>query len=100
MNIKFISYDGSFPNLCSGTLTLEIDGKVKTFHPYREDVDYHFFWTSGGYVSFDEDWIEYVSCGPWELMEKCLPDELKPYGKQLIDIFNENVPHGCCGGCV
>ena len=30
-NIKFISYDGTYPTLCSGKLTVEIDGKVVTF---------------------------------------------------------------------
>lgn len=29
--IKFISYDGAYPVLCSGKLTVEIDGKTITF---------------------------------------------------------------------
>ena len=27
MKIKFVSYDGEYPTLCSGKLTLEINGK-------------------------------------------------------------------------
>lgn len=27
--IKFISYDGKYPNFCSGTLILEVDGKKR-----------------------------------------------------------------------
>ena len=29
--VKFISYTGEYPNLCSGVLTLEIDGKEYKF---------------------------------------------------------------------
>ena len=31
--VKFISYDGKYPNYCSGTLTLEIDGETAVFKP-------------------------------------------------------------------
>lgn len=30
-HIKFISYTGKYPNLCSGVLTLEIDGRIIKF---------------------------------------------------------------------
>ena len=30
-HVKFISYTGKYPNLCSGILTLEIDGKEYKF---------------------------------------------------------------------
>lgn len=29
--VEFISYDGAFPNLCSGTLVLKINGKRREF---------------------------------------------------------------------
>ena len=32
-HVKFISYDGKYPNLCRGKLTLEIDGEKVTFSP-------------------------------------------------------------------
>lgn len=107
MDIKFISYDGEYPNLCSGTLVLEIDGNRRTFGStggglFGEGLhsDNPRFWTSGGGVSFDEDWSECVTLGEWKLDVSALPDDLKPYGNELIDLFNEHVPFGCCGGCV
>lgn len=63
--IKFISYDGDFPNLCRGVLTVEIDGKIVKFGHNVEQYDYDSdsyldedknnpnydeFWTSGGKI--------------------------------------------------
>jgi len=102
MDIKFISYDGSYPNLCSGELTLEIDGKIYTFSGYgNHDPDhYSCFWSSGGGVYFDDDWSDYVTTGKWIINKDELPDFLKPEYKKIARIFNKNVPYGCCGGCV
>ena len=102
MKIEFISYDGRFPNLCSGILTLRIDGGEKTFgSSYRGDTDYPRFWHSGGACGFNSDWSEsYTETEPWEIDTNELPDELKQYAEELIDIFNNNVPYGCCGGCL
>ena len=32
--LKFISYDGEYPNLCSGTLILNLNGKDVVFPNY------------------------------------------------------------------
>lgn len=99
-NIKFLSYDGTYPNLCSGTLGLEIDGKK---------VYCKRCLSSGGSagVDFDNDYEEYCTTGDWtvyfEDIEGQLPDGMSLSGldKQIItDLVNENVPHGCCGGCI
>jgi len=105
MDVKFVSYDGKFPNACSGTLILEIDGKTVTFgNTYREPKpDYPSFWCSGGSVSFDDQWNENVTSGPWEFSSyesDMLPDNFKENKDLLLKVFNENVPWGCCGGCV
>lgn len=100
--IKFISYDGEYPNLCSGTLTLDIDGEIVTFGYEYGKVNYPQFWYSGGSCGFlgcnyDET---YCNKGEWELDETVLPDKYKNIGKELIQVFNKNVRWGCCGGCL
>ena len=102
-HVKFISYTGAYPNLCSGILTLEIDGKECTFgNEYwtKKSCTYPQFWHPGGCVYFDNDYCEHVEIEPWYIVEEELPEELKKYAYDMIDVFNDNVPYGCCGGCV
>ena len=89
--LKFVSYDGAYPNLCSGTLKMKLDGKIITFPSYCL--------SSGGSVWFDDDWSEHVEEGEWTISKfpKDFPEELKEYAQELV---NENVEPGCCGGCV
>jgi hypothetical protein len=110
--LEFVEYTGSFPNLCSGMLFVKIDGKMVSFGQYcleekgeTDDTDvpnYSDFWRTGGSVSFDEDWNEHVGKGPWEASwrEEDYPPEIRELLPQLLELFNENVPYGCCGGCV
>ena len=88
--LKFKSYDGEYPNLCSGTLKMILDGKVIIFPEYCL--------RSGGCVSFNEDGEE-VTEGDWGIEEypKGFPKKLKERAEELV---NENVSKGCCGGCV
>jgi hypothetical protein len=109
-NIKFVSYDGAYPNLCSGRLVVEIDGKEVSFGYttsfFTEDklADYPRFWCSGGSVSFDEDWNEFVdSYCDWEMSspnEKDYPPEIWKLLPDILEVMNKNVDGGCCGGCV
>ena len=93
--IEFVSYNGRYPNLCSGTLVVEIDGKKVTFgwtNPAswmkEEKADYPRFWCSGGSVSFDKDRNEEViGYCDWEMSspnEKNYPPEI---WKLLPDIL-------------
>lgn len=121
MNIKFISYDGKYPNLCSGVLTVEIDGTEYKFGHDSGNYDFdkkcyrneipgrHFdeFWQSGGSIRKNKDWDMWSEQDEWKL---CFYDWEKVDDKhpqwvidilpKLIDVFNENVPYGCCGGCI
>lgn len=86
-----VKYDGKYPNLCSGSLCIVIDGHEWHFPKYCL--------VSGGSVAFTVDWDEVVTDGPWSVLEwpESFPELLKD---KVIDAINDNIPHGCCGGCV
>lgn len=47
-HVKFISYDGKYPNLCRGVLILNIDGKNYSFgYNWNRETDFTSFWYSG-----------------------------------------------------
>lgn len=96
-HVEFVSYTGRYPNLCSGLLTLRIDGKeVKFGNKYIHDgVDYPKFWHSGG--GLDRNYCAYSN--EWEIDVQGLPEEYRKYATEINDVFNTNVPYGCCGGC-
>lgn len=90
--VKFISYDGKAPTLCSGTLEIEVAGVQFKLENVLE---------SGGSVTFDEEWEETITEGPWKIADYAeFPEELEPFKEKILELVNENVEHGCCGGCV
>jgi len=91
MKLEFVSYDGAYPNLCSGTLKMKLDGAVVTFPDYCLSSD--------GSVWFDDDCNENVEEGDWTIgiFPENFPEELKEEAEKIV---NENVRKGCCGGCV
>ena len=100
MNIKFVSYTGAYPNLCSGVLTMNIDGVDKTFGD-DDDCDYNKFWVTGGRAYFSGRWSKsHIETDEWTIIRDKLPLELKPYAEEITEIFNDNVTYGCCGGCL
>ena len=89
-----IKYDGEYPCLCLGHLEVWVDGKYYDFGKY--------VLSSGGGVSFDEDWNENVWSGEWSF--SCCAEFPKNFPMELTDellkVINEEIPWGCCGGCV
>jgi hypothetical protein len=91
MKVEFVSYDGDYPNLCSGTLVMSVDGNLWKF-------DSHSL-SSGGSVSFDDNWSEEVTDGEWGI--HTWPDDYPEEAEdRTVELVNENVHWGCCGGCV
>lgn len=87
--VKFVSYDGKYPNLCSGTLILNIDGEDIIFPNYCL--------RSGGSAGFTSDWKEVVTQGEWSVD---VPEQYKHLSQEIENVVNLNVPYGCCGGCI
>jgi hypothetical protein len=114
--IKFISYTGKYPNLCSGVLTVEIDGKEYKFGHGSTDYDwknncykndnFEQFWVTGGCIKRDKNWNmwseqkPWLISGYWNKADKNHPQWIIDILPELIDIFNKNVKYGCCGGCI
>lgn len=87
--VEFVSYDGEYPNLCSGTLVLRINGELRTLQHCL---------SSGGGVYHDDDWNFMIASGAWTVWN--LPDDLEVYQTEIENCVNENIPFGCCGGCI
>ena len=92
-NVDFVSYDGEYPNLCAGTLVIEVDGERWEFPQHSLG--------SGGYVTFDSEWNEDVGDGPWHISNwpNGFPDD-QVIRDEVVRVVNANVRYGCCGGCV
>lgn len=93
-DIKFVSYDGDSPNLCSGTLVVSINGEMISGDHVLQ---------SGGSCYFTNDYQDAnVESGLWSITSDWLP--LKYRTEDIIstitELVNENVRHGCCGGCL
>ena len=92
LKVTKIKYDGKYPNLCSGQLVvcLGIEEWVFLSHCL----------SSGGGVSFDEGYSnEEVTSGEWSICfwPKDFPEA---YKERVVEMVNNEVTHGCCGGCV
>lgn len=101
-HVKFINYTGRYPNLCSGILTLEIDGIEYTFGSSWKNPkpDFNSFWCTGGYVHADKDWNFNVGHGEWGINVDNIPEQFRMYATEIDEVFNSSVDWGCCGGCV
>lgn len=97
-HVKFVSYTGKYPILCSGALTLEIDGKQYKFHyDYDNKTIFPVFWSSGGHILDD---YSGTSKSEWIIDISDLPEHIREYAYEIDQVFNENVECGCCGGCI
>jgi len=87
-----IKYDGAYPNLCSGQLIVYVGVRKYVFPDYCM--------SSGGSAGVDFSTMDdYCTSGPWTIREwpKRFPKE---YKKDVLDAVNNEIRHGCCGGCI
>ena len=109
--IEFVSYDGEWPNLCRGTLVIQVKEYVEDFgcdeaedfessneekHAGFKEYELKSILCSGGSCGFSDDYSQsHIEQEPWYIHKNDLPDELKPYKKEIEEIINENIPWGC-----
>ena len=90
--VEFVSYDGKWPCLCSGTLIIKVDGKTYSFK--------HAMISGGGiFGGPSTNWDMWAEEGDWKIDLEEHP-ELEQYKEENEKVVNENVEHGCCGGCI
>lgn len=97
-HVEFVSYSGEWPNLCRGELVLKIDGDRVVFGLGKNK--FKRFWSPGGGIEYEEDWSPHITIGEWVIFKDNLPEKYQKYADEIDEVFNKNVPHGCCGGCV
>lgn len=85
-HVKFISYMGRYPNLCSGDLVLEIDGEKVRFDGYDR------FWNPPNIFDIS-------ATGEWTINVEDIPAQYRKYAAEIDQVFNANVEKGHCGGC-
>ena len=99
--VEFVDYTGEFPCLCSGEVTLKIDGQIVEFCRYKSDSEKtgkpYLSLTSGGHCYFDDEWNDHVIDGPWRIDLDPRYVELED---EILEVINSNIPWGCCGGCL
>lgn len=112
MKVKFVSYDGAYPNLCSGTLVMAINIKKCQYIEYKFGVEKNslpIFWTSTGGIAHSDDYSDmWAIGGDWALdidenNLKDYPEEIRDIEifKKMVELMNDNiVEKPCCGGCI
>ena len=89
--IEFLSYDGSYPSLCTGALFVLVDGEAKKVNG---------FLFSGGKVCWTECFSKkHLEKGAWEV-SFCGEFFTKEEQGRINKLVNDKVPLGCCGGCL
>jgi hypothetical protein len=85
-----VTYNGSYPNSCSGRLEIKVDGNIV----YSEVHCCN----SSGSVWFDKDWDSHVEDGEltWDDKDAC------KFSQEIRDAVRTELSkvHVCCGGCV
>ncbi len=86
-----IEYNGKWPNLCSGQLFVIVEGKRWDFG--------RCCLISGGRVYKDDEGDWHTHHDSWSIDEwpEDFPSHLE---HDITEAVNEQITHGCCGGCI
>lgn len=87
--LEFVSYDGKWPSLCWGTLRFKLGAKLYVWEDALHSSGRVERRVSGDYTTIS---------GLWSVkFPGDFPEFLRP---AVTEMVNENVEHGCCGGCI
>lgn len=83
-----VTYDGEYPNACTGTLTIIVDGEI--IYSKKHCC------TSTGNCYFTEDWDDVIEDGTLEWNDK------DSFSKEIVNAVYEELSkiNVCCGGCL
>lgn len=85
-------------------MTHHYDRKTNKWIYTDEDPNnpnFNSFWTSGGRVTGGApDWDFEVEQDKWEIDVEELPTQFWDVADEIESAINNNVPYGCCGGCI
>lgn len=106
--IKLVSYDGAYPNLCSGILTVEINGEIERFDYCLESRVGHNgcrcekYLHQGNWV-FDPKFNNSGGHSPepdfYYFKRQAKKPMTESTRREIERVINNTLPHGCCGGC-
>lgn len=87
-----VEYNGKYPCLCLGRLKITINGTPWEF-PRPSLI-------SGGRTYFTNNYSEaQIEEGPWKIRD--WPDNFpEEYKEAVLEAINNELPQGCCGGCL
>ena len=115
VDVEFIKYTGEYPVLCMGNLVVKINGKQYVFgDKWNNDGDINIkseyklppFWESSGTIITTEEYDMFPVVGDWAFTNSFklenYPEEIRneEIFDKLMELMNEKVEHGCCGGCI
>ena len=84
-----ISYSGTYPKLCEGKLQVDIKEKLYRFPDNALE-------SNGSVKSWPGKKIIEARCWSIDKWPEDFPEELK---ETVLKAVNEQIQHGCCGGC-
>jgi hypothetical protein len=86
-----VGYKTKGTALCSGDLIVYVNEKEYIFPSHCL--------SSGGNVWFDGGWNEHVEYGNWRVNNWPIdfPNHLRD---DVLNKINDEISHGCCGGCI
>ncbi len=93
-SVNFVNYTGKYPSLCDGDLIIDVNN-VRYILKSKDIMN------TGGACYFTNNYSEsHIEENEWLVNYEKLPDELKSYACEIDRVINENIPFGCCGGCL